>query len=363
MADTYDNPRMLVNNQLKILFGLQFLETENSSGLKNIRRGVNSCLLALRTFKVSTSDWDPFIVFMCVQRLPRPVVSLWEQTIKDKCALFTWGELDEFLLNRIQTLECLDDLKGQSNHALPDRRVKAHVTKSGNSGVMRTTVKAGCAFCSKPGHFLRVCSRFRKLSVTERLGVVQQLHVCSNCLSPSHELGDYHSALNCSLCNQRHNTLLHRDTCRAEMPSSTSLEARAPPAMGRSVGRKTDDHTGGNGSAVINRQVYHVSQQGTIILGTAIVNIVHQGTYYMARALIDPASEASFITESLRNVLKLMVFPIEARISGVDQAITGMCHKCCPLRISSPLDASVNLETDAYVLSRISGKIPSFDPP
>ena len=55
----------------------------------------------------------------------------------------------------------------------------------------------------------------------------------------------------------------------------------------------------------LNRQVFHTSHNQSVILGTAMVNIIHQGTTYQARALIDPASEASFISERLQQSLKL----------------------------------------------------------
>ncbi|XP_075167705.1 uncharacterized protein LOC142239828 [Haematobia irritans] len=66
-----------------------------------------------------------------------------------------------------------------------------------------------------------------------------------------------------------------------------------------------------------------------------MVNIVHQGMTYPARALIDPASEASFITEKMQKLLRIST-------------------------TRSPIDESVLVEATALVLPRISGNLPSF---
>ena len=92
-----------------------------------------------------------------------------------------------------------------------------------------------------------------------------------------------------------------------------------------------------------------------------MVNIIHQGTTYPARALIDPASEASFISERLQNNLKLSTLSTNAQISGINQAVSATSSKLCSLNIGSPLDQSLQLNTTAFVLPQISGNLPSFN--
>ncbi|XP_061394827.1 uncharacterized protein LOC133330409, partial [Musca vetustissima] len=112
---TYDNPRILVNHQLKLLFDLPVIDNETSSGLKKLQRGINGCISSMSNYDVSTEDWDPILVFICLQRLPQNCVTLWEQSIKDKSALSSWDDLDKFLTERIQTLNCLRDIRGIDN--------------------------------------------------------------------------------------------------------------------------------------------------------------------------------------------------------------------------------------------------------
>ncbi|XP_036340189.1 uncharacterized protein LOC118749503 [Rhagoletis pomonella] len=43
---TFENKRVLVNGQLKLLFALPVIRTESASALKNIQRSINGCLAA-----------------------------------------------------------------------------------------------------------------------------------------------------------------------------------------------------------------------------------------------------------------------------------------------------------------------------
>lgn len=82
LKTTYNNPRILVSEQLRKLFSLPPVEQESSTGLKSLQRGINGCLSALGVYEISTRDWDPIIVFLCMQRLPNNTITLWEQSIR-----------------------------------------------------------------------------------------------------------------------------------------------------------------------------------------------------------------------------------------------------------------------------------------
>lgn len=142
LQDTYDNKRILVNTHLKLLFDLPILESETSDGLKTLQRGINGCLSAMEVYDIETDNWDPILVFICIQRLPKLTVTLWEQSIHDKSSLSSWDELNSFLTERIQTLACLRDLKGidssKSNHS---RKVMSHFTNTSDTGASKSYSK------------------------------------------------------------------------------------------------------------------------------------------------------------------------------------------------------------------------------
>ncbi|XP_065370843.1 uncharacterized protein LOC135962859 [Calliphora vicina] len=357
----YENPRMLVNNQLKILFNLPILDKETSVGLKTIQRGINSCLSALSIYKVSTENWDPMIVFMCIQRLPDCTVTLWEQSIKDKFVLSVWKDLDAFLTERIQTLECLRDIR-----EVP--QTKKSVVQKVNTHHATSSSSHSCSLCKNQSHFLRDCKRFKKLSVMDRFSTVKKNNWCINCLSRTHQVKECKSIHSCSICKKRHHTLLHRnepskDSSGSSRPSSSSVgtSAISQPTHSRPIeSSQTASTSGFSSSAPLNRQAFHISRNQTVLLGTAMVNIHHQGMTYPARALIDPASETSFISERVQNRLKISAHSTNAKISGINQAISVTARKSCSIYIGTPLDSSIILNTIALVLPTISGNLPSF---
>ncbi|XP_070854179.1 uncharacterized protein [Drosophila suzukii] len=93
------------------------------------------------------------------------------------------------------------------------------------------------------------------------------------------------------------------------------------------------------------------------------MDICHLGTNYRARALIDSGSEATFITERLFNLIKLPFRHIQAQVSGLNQTVSAQATKLCHFSIRGPNKPGLQLETAAYVLPELAGKLPSYPIP
>ncbi|XP_073827799.1 uncharacterized protein [Musca autumnalis] len=366
LKDTYDNPRVIVHNQLKILFSLPVLDSETCSNLKSLQRGINGCLSAMSIYDISTDNWDPIIVFMCLQRLPKLTQTLWEQSVKNKSSLSSWKDLDAFLSERIQTLMCLHDMRG-NDAKRTTKKVQLHYTNADSSAPSqpsrisndpKSSRKSGCVLCPNKAHRLFECQRFQNQSSTERYKIVKRFQLCVNCLRRGHGVKKCDSSRRCSKCNQPHHTLLHR----LDTQSNTSAPGNTVATNNRSgnPSASSEQPLPSTSAGCLPRQSFHVAQNKSVLLGTAMVNIVHHGVSYSARALIDPASESSFLSERLQNRLKLPVHSTTASISGVNCTVSATSRKICSLKIGSPLDSRVILETTALVLPLISGNIPSF---
>ncbi|XP_058977743.1 uncharacterized protein LOC131802172 [Musca domestica] len=376
LKEAYDNVRILVNNQLKVLFDLPVLENESSSGLKNLQRGINSCVSAMVIYDVPTDGWDPILVFLCLQRLPQQTVTLWEQSVKNKSALSSWNDLNNFLSERVQTLTCLRDIKGIADSKKVDnKKVRAHFTNAASSrstnsaNSNRSSPEKTCVLCPSQSHHLRSCPEFRNRSLSDRLSIVKRHHCCINCLSRGHDVKNCSSTHSCAKCNRRHHTLLHREAFQVSRsannvpPSSHGPSGSAPaPRLPETANFNPNlpSTSSGQQSSSVNRQVFHTSQNRTVLLGTAMVNIVHQGMTYPARALIDPASEASFISARLQQRLGISTTSTQATVSGVNQTVSTLSRKLCSFGISSSIDSSVLMKITALVVPTISGNLPSF---
>ena len=219
LRETYENPRMLVNNQLKLLFNLPSFDKESSVALKSLQRGINGFLSAMTMYKIPTIGWDPIIVFICIQRLPSATVSLWEQSIKDKSTLSMWRDLNLFLTERIQTLDYLNDIKGDNFQNICNEE-----TTSSNI--------ITCILCPNIRHFLRNCQRFKSLSVPDRISVISKYNYCINCLSKTHHVSNCRSSNNCIVCNDRHHSMLHSSPFNMTTAGQNSAEVFRPRVCG-----------------------------------------------------------------------------------------------------------------------------------
>ncbi|KAH8337599.1 hypothetical protein KR074_008458, partial [Drosophila pseudoananassae] len=121
LTDRFENRRLLVNSQLKILFNLQAISQESGVALKELQATIQSCLTALAMSAINVEAWDCLLMFMISSKLPKVTLSMWEQSVHNKAEIPTWKELDNFLTERHRTLEAIDDVRPSGSGQLPPR--------------------------------------------------------------------------------------------------------------------------------------------------------------------------------------------------------------------------------------------------
>jgi len=352
LTQRFENKRLLVTNQLEILFGLSSISQECGAALKGLQSTVQGCLNALKLANVQTENWDCFLVYMCSLKLPTLTLSLWEQSLQNKAEVPTWDEFNSFLLDRYRTLEAIAAIKANSSaqsQAKPvGKESSARRLKSFESRV--NTNPQSCKLCSKENHPIRLCPSFLHMSVNERSSYIKKQKLCLNCFARGHQLKDCTSAHNCYTCKGRHNTLLHRGSPPQSTSGASSSSSNTPNIQSAS-------------SSIPNVQSYMAASVQGVLLGTAMVNICHQGASYKARALIDSGSEASFISERMFRLIKLPYQHVQAQVSGLNQAVAATPKKLCHFNIGSPSKPRLQIETSAFVLPQLAGNLPSYPIP
>ena len=76
LCHRFDNNRMLINAQLRILFMLPFISTESAEGIKTLQNSVNNSISALQFQKVDVTNWDWIFIYLCSIRLPEITLSM-----------------------------------------------------------------------------------------------------------------------------------------------------------------------------------------------------------------------------------------------------------------------------------------------
>jgi len=111
LRDRFENKRLLVNSQLKLLFNLSSVSSESGQALKDLQSTIQGCLIALAHSNISTENWNCLLEFLCASRLPKLTLLLLEQSLSSKSDIPTWDEMNTFLSDRYRTLKAIEDMK------------------------------------------------------------------------------------------------------------------------------------------------------------------------------------------------------------------------------------------------------------
>ncbi|XP_043063799.1 uncharacterized protein LOC122319964 [Drosophila ficusphila] len=353
LRERFENKRLLVNSQLKLLFNLSSVGQESGRALKELQSTIQGGLVALAHSNISTENWDCLLVFLCASKLPKLTLSLWEQSLSSKSDIPTWEEMNTFLSERYRTLEAIEDMKPTISGIASKNPVAPKKLNSFEAKV--STKPRTCDLCSKENHPVRMCSRFLQMSVDARSSYIKRKQLCLNCFARGHQLRDCTSTHSCATCHARHHTLLHRGAPSPGPHSTVNVSANTqPPAAPATTS------SSGQPPAVQN---YFAAGSTAVLLGTAMLDICHLGTKYRARALIDSGSEVTFISERLFRLIKLPFRLINAKVSGLNQTVSAQSTRLCHFAISSPSKPGLQLNTEAYVLPELAGNLPSYPIP
>ncbi|XP_059221697.1 uncharacterized protein LOC131996228 [Stomoxys calcitrans] len=366
LCSRYENKRVLINIQLKKLFGLSAISNESASNIKILQRDINSCISLLKLYEVDVDSWDPIFVFVCSNCLPNVTLTLWEQTLSDKSCIPKWSKLDSFLTNRHRTLESVSEIRKpvdtpsssskpgsktcqKSNPKFPSNNIRAFQNK---------VTEPVCHLCPKENHIIRKCPKFLKMTQAQRFSEIKKNSLCINCFSKVHTVKNCSSKFSCYKCNKKHNTLLHKDDSNspsspsAPSPSTSSLDPNSAPFHANPIQSTSSSQDG-----VV--QTYFATNSKGVLLGTALVKVSHNGLTYRAKALVDSGSEGTFISERLFNVMKLPFKRTSATISGLNQSVSASVRKECTFSLGSCSDSSIDISTSALVVPHLSGSLPS----
>ncbi|XP_062123033.1 uncharacterized protein LOC133836514 [Drosophila sulfurigaster albostrigata] len=256
--------------------------------------------------------------------------------------------MNAFLLERYRTLEALAEVSASTSAPTVPRasRKEAPVAKQVNSFESRVTSKIqSCKLCSRENHPIRLCPRFLQMGINDRVNYIKQQKLCLNCFVRGHILAECTSAHSCFTCKGRHHTLLHRVN-----PAPTVTTPIPSPVQSTSTQ-----------SANVQSFVA-VNTQG-VLLSTVVIHVCHLGVRYTARALIDSGSEATFLSEKLFKRLRMPYTSVQARVSGLTQAVAAQPRKFCQFLIGSPVRPDLQIEASAYVLPQLAGNLPSCSVP
>ncbi|XP_075150485.1 uncharacterized protein LOC142224588 [Haematobia irritans] len=362
LKSRYENKRVLVDNQLKILFNIPVATIESSESLQKIHSTVKDCLSTLASLNVNIESWDPMLIYLVSTKLPEETISQWEQSLKSHRELPSWSQMDEFLVNRFEVVERISSFRKLKVHNdVPQKYLSQNANKI-QSYASQEKLNVTCSLCNLE-HSIRICPDFQKFSPQERIDFAFKKKLCINCLSASHVKTNCKSKRLCFTCKKSHHSLLHLE--RKQNSNSQSQNSNTSETTERNVAQHNSQHsTPSTSKQAYTRVDANFSQNNeTILLRTALVQIEHKGELFTIRALIDPGSQRTFLSEKIRTLLNIPFRKSRYEIGGIG-GITQFADKECDLVLYSQRH-NIRFSINAIILPKVTRKLPavSFDIP
>lgn len=306
LEQRYDNPSMVIQAHIRELLNSPNIETPSAKTLQSLHAHVCTHVAALKALKQPVEQWDAWLVTIITSCMDHTTAHEWQLRRVDN-KLPSYKELEKFLASRciaFESSETCSQMSGGNQRECASSK-KINVDKK---SLMVTKGGLQCPQCSG-SHLLSRCEKFKGATVSKRLAVVREAHLCFNCFSPAHIVEACKSAYTCFVCNQRHHTMLHFEKIQGATkgsPLSSSIEGQD----------KTTHSESASSSA--SASLMAVSNDDYVFLATALVRVADRNGFQQeCRAVLDSGSQVNFISRRLFKVLNLSSRKAGMPISGI----------------------------------------------
>ncbi|XP_047519227.1 uncharacterized protein LOC125059071 [Pieris napi] len=211
-------------------------------------------------------------------------------------------------------------------------------------------------------HRVYKCDQFKNLSIEAREAEVSKRKLCSNCLRPGHSISNCRLS-SCRACNKKHNSLLchNNNSVNKVLQNESNLNLQTNEVKQNTNHEKQNLNTVASTSTVLTTLTSY-SSNSEVLLGTAVVEVVveRDNSTYLARVLLDCGSQSSFVTDNLKNKLKIKTNSTKSRcISGLNNSIS-TATEYCTLKLKSRINAYTT-DVHCMIISNISENLPSVE--
>jgi hypothetical protein len=241
---------------------------------------------------------------------------------------------------------------GIENKRFESEKIKQRNNRSGRnfSNVFVSELKGSkCILCnSNECHPLYACSKFKSLSVNERVEFVKKNNLCFKCLLSTCNFRKC-KFRNC-FCGKPHNSLLH-------FPREQSNNALAPDTLQSDSPSGNEQQNGETSDSNIVATSFVRDKVKTVLLSTARCFIRDKySILHEVRILIDNGSQSNLISLECAQRLQLKCEKVDMIISCVnDSSMT--INKCVTSTLSNK-NNSFERELDFLIVKKITDLVP-----
>lgn len=341
----YQKESTLLLHHLQKIRALPKITQASLKLLSQMRNTLKISIDSIQLLDESFGTGGHYLVVDMIDRFSGEMRLEWEKQRAETNSFPTYEELTKFLDNQINILESLDTqgAKKPNHPSKPKSAMNVTVKKTGK-----------CSYCEQD-HLTYQCEAFLKLSVAERQKARKTLKLCVNCLAKNHPVSDCRSKTHCQKCGKPHHTLLHYDV----KPASYKK-----PKDPSSTDQQKEDQTKTNTEESTKTNLHVAALTSEVMLATALVKVLApSGQSLVVRALIDSGAEASFVSETLLQALRLPKRKTTVKINGLQGVQSSAPRFTTTFEVTDTRLGECKFKVDAYVLQRITAYRPKvFEP-
>ncbi|XP_046619726.1 uncharacterized protein LOC124304951 [Neodiprion virginianus] len=334
LSGLYENKRALIRSCLTKFTSIPKAKAESANELQRIFHGMISTCSSLDAIGRPIGQHEDLYVFLVVELFDNKTRRDWEASIAETTEPPTYTHLRNFLERRIQTLEAIQQPKGEQKSPEPSPRWKNTHHAQNNNGKKkasepeqeqrRSAPTETCIICNQ-AHYIMFCPTYKDKPARERLSIILQHNRCTNCLG-KHKHHECPSKKTCRTCSEGHHTTLH-DALAAPKPATSA-------------------------NCLIAKQ--RPSTRVSVLLATARIRVADRfGNLHHARALIDQGSDTSMITERLAQRLHITRTKASIAICGVGGVQTATAKGKVELKVTAR-HKNTTIVTTALILPKLT---------
>lgn len=221
LEKSYEVKCILISRHLALMFNLPAVNKETTSGLTKLADEVQQHVASLGALGVSVGP--EIIVYVLETKLPKSTLEKWEATL-DRDEFPKPDLMYEFIY---KTAVCVSKRErpkvSDSERSTGEPPAKK---KPMSNRAFVVTASSNCIACKTKRHPLYLCDAFKRLEVPKRIELVKSAKICYNCLRSHRDRRCKFS--NCTICQKRHNTLLHLEGFATVTKSDTAKSETSP---------------------------------------------------------------------------------------------------------------------------------------
>ncbi|XP_055633242.1 uncharacterized protein LOC129773628 [Toxorhynchites rutilus septentrionalis] len=210
----YSNKSLLRKKHIRALLKYPKIPNGSLEALHRIFDDFQRHTKVLQQLGEPVEQFSSILIELLVDKLDDASHSAWEESIaSDENP--TYEKMVEFLQKRTRVLETImvnRPSPSQSKTGNHNSGIQKQNASRVSSNAMAESVNKEyplCPACEKQRHSLMDCLLFNEMNIQDRLRVVNDKKLCSNCFRSDHFARTCRSKFVCKQCTKRHHTMIH----------------------------------------------------------------------------------------------------------------------------------------------------------